>query len=139
MSLEIYDKVLPKGFEFPEEFIAIVERNHDIMPWRFFANDNFLDLHKYFVLLRDKYPQGCLIPFAYIHDLSGFWEEGWPVIANFDPNSGNTVRIYAAEISHSSPWVNKGFANFVEWLGRAERESAIYKAEIAELESYSDK
>ncbi len=133
------EPLLPEGFRFPQEYEALINASTwpDLEPWTFLAADKALSL-SYFSHMLTKFPAVPLIPFAIINDESGFYNDGWVVLACFEGNdlSGQpTVRIYDSGTPKSTPWDNLSHINFSEWLDAAKKESARFKAEKADVDS----
>lgn len=131
------DPILPEGFSFPAEYekLAIAGDLPNIDPWHFLAFDMVLSLSSYSWMLL-KFPDRPLIPFARICDPTGFYNDGYVVLACFDGTdiSGQPkVRIYDFGKPKDSPWDNLSYANFEDWLEAAQHESSRYKAEKAEF------
>ena len=73
------------------------------------------------------------MPFALISDESGIYNDGWVVLACFDGEnfSGNPmVRIYDYSTPQISPWQNRSYDNFLDWLEADKKEAADYKLSI---------
>ena len=130
--------ILPEGFKFPPEYENLAQTGNwpDLSPWAFLASDMPLSLSLYAGMLL-KFPVTPLIPFARICDPTGFYNDGYVVLACFDGADKleqPRVRIYDFGKPKSSPWDNLSYASFEEWVSAAQKESARYKAEQAELE-----
>ena len=85
-----------------------------------------------------KFPKVTLIPFAYINDISGLYNDGWVVLACFDSSSTQIepcVRIYDYSCPENSPWDNFCYETFNDWVAAAQKESIRFKADRAEIES----
>ena len=92
------EPILPDGFRFPDEYEQLARNGNwpDIEPWSFLAEDMPMSLSYYGEMLR-KFPETPLIPFAFISDESGLYNDGYIVLACFDGGdlSGHPkVRIY---------------------------------------------
>ena len=82
----IFDSsIIPQGFILPQSYInLVIEKNlPEIEPWFFLSYDMGSSLYYYGSLLI-KYPDQPLLPFAIIHDKSGFYNKGMIVLACFD-------------------------------------------------------
>ncbi len=137
MKLEqIYSNDLVKeGFyTLPKNFIEWFKKDEAIEPWKTFKDEKE-KLLNFYKILKEKYPQGLLLPFAYIHDLSGFCNDGWPIVACFDLNDLPLVRIYDFSSPENSPWMNHSYKDFAEWLRMAKEESLTYQSELDELQN----
>ena len=135
--IEKYLNICPQGFILPKQFENILQTKEflDIRPWRFFINQEN-DLIRFKDLFKKKYPTNTLIPFAYIHDMNGFYNDGYPVVASFDvteKKSSTLIRIYDFSVPNHSPWDNLSYFSFDGWLDMAKEESLLYKNELAEL------
>ena len=133
------EPLLPEGFRFPQEYEALINSATwpDLEPWSFLAADKALSLSFYSDVLI-KFPAAPLVPFACINDQSGFYNDGWVVLACFEGSdlSGQPpVRIYNGGTPKKTPWDNLSYDSFSEWLGAAKNESVRFKAEKAELDS----
>lgn len=137
----LYDQpILPKNFLFPDSYIELAKKGLfiDLEPWVLLYNDRATSL-RYYDLMLLKYQDKCLIPFAIASDLSGFFNDGYVVLACFDGDDlSGDPKIYFHDYGHtgSTPsWKNRyQLKNFDEWLKLAKEESAQYKADIAESE-----
>lgn len=132
------ESILPLSFSFPSDYQEFVNGMNwpDIEPWTFLALDMPSSLSFYGEMLL-RYPDKPLIPFAKICDLSGFYNDGYVVLACFDgceKSMQPIVRIYDFSRPKVSPWENLSYATFNDWLAAAKAESANYKDELAELE-----
>jgi hypothetical protein len=136
-----YDSpILPSGFCFPKNYLQLSEE-HDILdfePWKFL----FLDMPKslnYYGAMLQKYPDKPLVPFAIIDDQSGFYNDGYVVLACFDgDDKSGDPKVYFHDYSNPKRvnWADRySLVNFTEWLRVAGEESARYKAERAEDKS----
>ncbi|QBG97572.1 hypothetical protein [Xanthomonas oryzae] len=133
------EPLLPEGFRFPSEYEALINSTSwpDLQPWSFLAADKALSLSFYSEMLI-KFPASPLIPFACINDQSGFYNDGWIVLACFEVNqltAQPTVRIYNGGTPNKTPWENFSYDSFIEWLYVAKEESVRFKAEKAEIDS----
>jgi hypothetical protein len=132
MSQYIFQDLLsPKGLVLPKSYVDLIEGRSlpDIDPWRFLAESRDLSIY-YYEDMRKRFSQAPLIPFAWINDQSGEYNEGWVVLACFEasPQSvSNCVRIYDYGVPKVSPWQNLSYASFEEWLAAAKVESARFK------------
>lgn len=135
-SILLYDKsILPKDFRYPEEYLSIAKTGfeEDIEPWSLLTSNMFRTLN-YYESMRDEYKDQVLIPFAIAVDESGYYNDGYVVLACFDGNdiSGNP-RVYfhdygslVKEIEWSKRYYLEGFTT---WLQYARDESSRYKKE----------
>lgn len=127
------DPILPERFNFPTEYeqIAYGGTWPDIEPWHFLANNMPLSLSFYGEMLL-KFPNTPLIPFAFISDPSGLYNDGFVVLACFDGSDNSEsprVRIYDFGTPKKSPWDNLNYINFDAWLDFAKKESIQFKAD----------
>lgn len=133
----IYDgSIIPQGFKLPQIYIDLVIKNNlpEIEPWYFLSYDMGLSLHYYGSLMM-KYPDQPLLPFAMIHDKSGFYNKGKIVLACFDSTDRSKnpcVRSYDFSKPDQSPWENIFYDDFNDWLHAAKIESHHYKIDQAE-------
>jgi hypothetical protein len=130
--------IIPARFSFPRAYESMVMSGAwpQIEPWTPLASDMPKSLSYYGDML-SKFREAPLIPFAIICDQSGFWNDGYVVLACFDGSdlSGDpVVRIYDYGRPKKSPWENMSFPNFLIWLEAAKEESKRYQAERKELE-----
>ena len=130
--------ILPAGFSLPTTYEQMMVSGEmpSIAPWEFLCMDMARSLSYYGDMLL-KFPNSPLVPFSIISDQSGFWNDGYVVLACFDGSdlSGDSkVRVYDYERPKISPWENMSHPNFLAWLEDAKKESALYLAEIEELE-----
>lgn len=127
--LFFYDTpILPIGFSFPDDYIAIAHEGAKLDPWEFLCNDMATSLLYYGKLLK-KFPGRNLVPFAIASDNSGFFNDGWVVLACFDGNEKphcSKVLIYDYSTPKITPWENKIFSSFGDWLESAKQESLEY-------------
>lgn len=118
---------------FSEKFLAwkmsLIE--DDFTLWKSFKNKESY-FHRFSLVFSEKYPNAKLVPFSFIHDLSGHYNDGWPVVACFDLMDANRVRIYDFAAPENTPWMNHGYENFDEWRVVAEEESLQYRRELEE-------
>ncbi len=127
----IYKSIVSEELSFPREFLIDLLKLTNLEPWRFFDVES--ELIKFSALIKKRYPDSTLVPFAYIHDLSGFVNDSWPVLALFDLTEEYKVRIYDLACPHNTPWINKSYVNYSEWFLMAMNESIQYKKEQSEL------
>ncbi len=133
----IYDgSIIPQGFKLPQSYIDLVTQKilPEIEPWFFLSYDIGSTLHYYGSLLI-KYPDQPLLPFAMIHDKSGFYNKGMIVLACFDTTDRSNnpcVRSYDFSTPDQSPWENICYDDFNDWLHAAKIESHHYKIDQAE-------
>lgn len=137
--------VPPENFRFPNSYLKIVDNNEDIdsLPWELLYK-NYDLLLNYYTSMQEIYTNHSLIPFARACDLSGYFNDGYVVLACFDgeDNTGNP-KVYFHDYGQNSwglcedrdiSWEERYFiANFDEWIKLAKNESIQYKAEIAEI------
>ncbi|MGE8594220.1 MAG: hypothetical protein ACN6NY_03090, partial [Acinetobacter faecalis] len=116
-------------------FVLWLDTNECIEPWKTFEND-YKKLDNFFRIIQSNFPKSNLIPFAYIHDPSGFINDSWPIVALFDLKDNLKVRIYDFGSSKNSPWDNFSYDSFDLWLGAIRIESHSYKEEMIELEEF---
>lgn len=131
-------QILPIGFSLPVVYKQMVTNREwpTIEPWSFLAMDMARSLSYYGNMLL-HFPNSPLIPFAIICDQSGFWNDGYVVLACFDGSdfSGDPkVRIYDYGRPKISPWENMSYPNFLAWMEDAKKESELYLSEKKELE-----
>ena len=131
--------ILPKGFIFPLDYESTVTNGvlPDIEPWQFLSQDMPKSLSYYGSLLL-KFPAKPLIPFAIINDESGFYNDGWVVLACFDGSDQTgspCIFIYDYSSPNKLPWENLSYTTFTDWLKAAQKESFRYKQERIEAES----
>ena len=134
--------IIPKGFVFPRAYESMLNNGAwpRIEPWFLLGGDMPTSLSYYGDMLL-KFPEAPLIPFAIIEDETGFYNDGYLVLACFDGSdlSGEPkVRIYDYGRPKISPWENKSFSNFLDWLDAAKKESKFWQAEREELEDGDD-
>lgn len=131
----LYDSpILPDGFKLPQEYIdfAVSGCSRDLYPWRVLAADMAGSLC-YFGAMLLKFPNNPLVPFAIINDESGLYNDGWVVLACFDGAdfSGNPpVRIYDYSNPKASPWENRSYQSFSDWLETAKKEASDYRSSL---------
>ncbi|MEG0343506.1 MAG: hypothetical protein RR633_15085 [Acinetobacter sp.] len=131
---EIYDSSFKdKTVHLPKEFILWLEGFEDIEPWKTFY-ENESELVRFDSVLKKRFPESNLLPFAYIHDITGFCNDSWPIIASFDLKSMPIIRIYDFSTPKNSPWINLSYQNFDAWLEMARNESEKYKLELDEID-----
>ena len=133
-----YDSpILPSGFSFPKSYLQLAQWHDfsDLEPWNFL----FLNLPKslsYYGSMLEKYPDKPLVPFAFIDDQSGFYNDGYIVLACFDgDDQSGDPKIYFHDYSNPKrvDWPDRySLANFTEWLRVAAEDSVRYKTERAE-------
>lgn len=130
------DPIIPQDFNLPENYISLV-KNHtlpEIEPWSFLSYDMGASLYYYGSLLI-KYPEQPLLPFAIIHDKTGFYNKGMVVLACFDTTDHSknpSIRSYDFSKPNLSPWENIHYDDFNDWLKAAKIESQHYKIDKAE-------
>ncbi len=127
--------ILPGEFLFPTEYLSIAASGlwPDLEPWSFLAHSMGQSLI-YFGDMSLKFPNLKLIPFAYINDQSGHYNDGWIVLACFDgSNSSGDPRVLIYDAStRRSPDENFVFQDFSAWLTSAEAETAQFRVERSE-------
>lgn len=122
--------IIPVGFCFPHSYesMLVSEMWPKIEPWEFLAKDMPSSLYYYGAML-SKFQDSPLIPFAIICDESGFYNDGYVILACFDGSdlSGEPkVRIYDYGKPKISPWENVCYPSFLAWLDFAKNESEFY-------------
>ena len=136
----LYDlPILPIGFRFPKNYVELAQGQAfpDLDPWTFLFLDMPSSLNYYGAMLQ-RYPDKPIIPFAIANDETGFWNDGYVILACFDGDDrGGDPKVYFHD--YGSPenvdWADRySLLNFSEWLLVAREESARYKLECAELE-----
>jgi hypothetical protein len=98
---------LPEGFDYPAEFIRVVELGlTDLEPWWIFDGDQ---LRRRTIGLRERYPERQLVPFARRQDNDD--------VACWDLAQGDIAVIH----DMASPgWEQRGrFPDFNAWLRQA--------------------
>jgi hypothetical protein len=99
---------LPDGFDYPAEFVRVVELGlTDLEPWWIFDGD--LLRHR-IAGLRSRYPERCLIPFARRQDNDD--------VACWDLDEGDIAVVH----DFASPgWEQRGarYPDFNAWLRQA--------------------
>ena len=134
--------ILPDGFVFPQSYIDTVKSNNiiDLEPWDFLCKDIGKSLSYYGALLIE-YRDQPLIPFAIASDESGFFNDGYVVLACFDgSDKSGDPKVYFHDYGYSysgeDPVRGKQYylENFSVWLESAKEESAQYKADTTEPE-----
>ncbi|OZI35314.1 hypothetical protein CEG14_09435 [Bordetella genomosp. 1] len=125
--------ILPEGFVWPQAYLALVQSGAwpDLAPWQFLARDMARTLSTYGALLL-KFPGRPLVPFAEIDDPSGFYNDGYPVVACFDGREPAVVRIFDYGRPKQTPWDNLSYPDFDAWMAAAREESLRYKADLSE-------
>jgi len=80
-----------------------------------------------------KLPDAPLVPFAIVNDQSGFYNEGWVVLACFDGfDKSGKPRVYIYDYSRPKKLLHDTCYNdFSEWLSFARSDSERYKAQRA--------
>lgn len=120
--------ILPEGFLFPDDYVAIARQGTKLEPWMLLCDDMAMSLLYYGTLLK-KFPEKNLIPFAIASDKTGVFNEGWVVLACFDGDDKSNnpkVLIYDYATPKISPTNNKIFSSFAEWLESARKDSLEY-------------
>lgn len=132
MSPFLFENLLMNTeFIYPAKYLDFASEKSSILiePWFILFADEKKSLH-YNRVLQKKFPESFFIPFALNHDISGFWNDGWPVLACFDAkNSLGEVYIYDFENPTTSPYNNFSYDTFLLWLNAANEESKLYKEE----------
>jgi hypothetical protein len=98
---------LPAGFEYPHEFVRVVELGlTNIEPWWIIDGDR---LRSRFTGLRERYPERSLVPFAIRQDNDD--------VACWDTVAGNVAIVH----DFASPGYEQctGFSNFYVWFRQA--------------------
>jgi hypothetical protein len=134
--------IIPTGFCFPRTYenMLISGLWPQVEPWAPLAADMPSSLYYYGAML-SKFQEAPLIPFAIICDGSGFYNDGYVVLACFDGSelSGEPkVRIYDYGKPKISPWENMSYPSFLAWLEAAKKESERYLAQREEFERGDD-
>ncbi|MDF7681821.1 hypothetical protein PT300_15030 [Enterobacteriaceae bacterium ESL0689] len=140
-NIFLYDTpILPNDFTFPQSYIDTVKADNviKIEPWVFLCHDIGMSLSYYGSLLI-KYKDHPLIPFAIANDQSGFFNDGYVILACFDGNDKTGYpKIYFHDYGYNGKipdWDKRYYlGNFSVWLELAKEESAQYKAERADFE-----
>lgn len=103
----------------------------ELWPWR--PLDICSDTaYRYSVMLHERFPDIKALPFGWINDESGLYNDGWVVLALFDLNrQDERVMIYDCQ-TKKSPLINFFYASFEDWLESAEKEAK-------ECQNYRDK
>ncbi|TLW94759.1 hypothetical protein FFT09_02475 [Saccharomonospora piscinae] len=98
---------LPEGFDYPAEFIRVVELGlTDLEPWWIFDGDQ---LRRRAIGLRERYPARQLVPFARRQDNDD--------VACWDLDNGNVAVVHDLA---SPGWEQRGgFPDFNAWLRQA--------------------
>jgi hypothetical protein len=139
-TIFLYDlPILPVGFGFPKRFLQLAYGHDvpDLEPWNFLFLDMPRSLNYYGAMLQ-TYPEKPLIPFAIGDDQTGFWNDGYIVLACFDgDDKSGDPKIYFHDYGSAEQTdfaARYSLLNFYEWLQVTEEESARYKRDRAELE-----
>ena len=137
-KLFFYDSpILPAGFIFPKSYLDLAKDQHipRLEPWEFLFNNMPRSLNYYGAMLQ-KYPDKPLIPFAIIDDKSGFYNDGYAVLACFDgDDSSGDPKVYFHDYLNPKriDWPDRySLQNFAGWMRVAREESARYLADRAE-------
>ncbi|MCO6538486.1 MULTISPECIES: hypothetical protein [Gilliamella] len=132
--------ILPNGFAFPKSYVDTVKNNNiiQIEPWSFLCQDIGMSLSYYGSMLI-KYTNHPLIPFAIANDQSGFFNDGYIILACFDGNdTSGDPKVYFHDYGYSGEepsWENRyHLDNFLTWFELVKAESAQYKAERSKLD-----
>lgn len=133
--------ILPNGFVFPKTYIDLIMNNNiiEIEPWSFLCRDKGMSLSYYGSMLI-KYKDHPLVPFAIADDQSGFFNDGYIILACFDgKDTSGDPKVYFHDYGYRGEepsWENRyHLDNFSTWFVLAKEESAQYKAERAELDN----
>lgn len=134
--------IIPTGFCFPDAYENMLMSGSwpQIEPWAPLATDMPLSLYYYGAML-SKFQDKPLIPFAIICDGSGFYNDGYVVLACFDGSELSDepkVRIYDYGKPKISPWENMSYPSFLAWLEAARKESELYLAQREKFEREDD-
>jgi hypothetical protein len=129
--------ILPSEFRFPAGYLALVQEKElpDLQPWRFLCNDMPASLSYYGAMLQ-QYRDKPLIPFAMASDPSGYYNDGYVVLACFDgSDKSGDPRIYFHDYANTKrvDWPERySMNNFAEWMVDIRTESLQCKREIEE-------
>jgi hypothetical protein len=131
--------ILPEGFLLPEEYRRLSSGDSlpDIRPWTLLSQNMAASLSYYGAMLQ-KFPERPLIPFAILDDQSGFYNDGWVVLACFDGlnHSGNPEVLIYDYSRPVPPWDNLIHNDFSAWLKDAQAEAKQF--EEAQIETSID-
>jgi hypothetical protein len=102
------NKELPASFEYPKEFLWLLEKGiSDLTPW--------LILERKFILsrydsLRERYPSRNLFPFAYRQDCDE--------LACWDVNDGGKIKVIE-DYARANPSEDIEYVTFLDWFRQA--------------------
>lgn len=140
-KLFFYDSpVLPSGFRFPRGYVRLAQTQDlpDLEPWSFLFL-NMPDSLIYYGEMLHRYPDKPLVPFAWVNDQMGYYNDVYVVLACFDgDDTSGDPKVYIHDYAEPRrlAWSELySFANFTEWLRKAREESVSYKALLAEARS----
>lgn len=106
---------LPQGFEYPREFIRIVELGlTNLEPWWILEGERLRDR---FRGLRERYPESLVVPFATRQDNDD--------VASWDVAQGRVVIVH----DYAGPgWERRGreFATFYDWFRQAVEDCIVF-------------
>jgi hypothetical protein len=98
---------LPEGFEYPHEFVRVVELGlTNIEPWWIIDGDR---LRNRFLGLRERYPERSLVPFAVRQDNDD--------VACWDTKVGNVAIVH--DFASQGYEHHREFAEFYAWFRQA--------------------
>jgi hypothetical protein len=129
--------ILPSGFALPRSYVELARAaiSPDLEPWTFLFSSMARSLQYYGAMLL-TYPDKPLVPFAMASDQSGYFNDGYVVLACFDGDdrSGDPkVYIHDYADPKRDSWQERYvLRNFDEWSRVAKEESDRYKAELAD-------
>ncbi|MDF7671073.1 hypothetical protein PT276_07690 [Orbaceae bacterium ESL0721] len=130
--------ILPEGFIFPQTYIDTVINSPDLNlePWTFLCRDMATSLSYYGSMLI-KYPDHPLIPFAIVNDETGYFNDGYVILACFYGNDKNgDPRVYYHDYGSRNKdiaWDKRYYlTNFTSWLETTKEESAQFKLDMME-------
>ena len=106
---------LPDGFEYPRQFIRVVELGLiDLEPWHILDGEHLFDRDRG---LKTRYPTRVLVPFAERQDMDE--------VACWEPFTGDEVVIIH---DYASPgWERRRtFATFYDWLRQAVEDLILF-------------
>lgn len=100
---------LPKNFEYPRQFIRVVELGlTDLEPWIILEGAPLFDRYRG---LKKRYPSRVLVPFARRQDNDD--------VACWEPRAGEGVVVVLHDFA-SPGWEDRGrYASFADWLRQA--------------------
>lgn len=115
--------LLPSGFVFPPACQALMARaDAGLEPWWLLRVESrlFVDCC---VALRRRFPEVPWIPFAVRE------EAGRRLVACFDPEGTGepAVWLYDSAEPGRSPWLNRGFRDFDQWLAAVRQAERVGK------------